>query len=382
MAEQQQKKLADYSTEVQKQVGSLTHKMIVLGFAAVFQRMEEGPIIRTYFFKPSDGSLFSKILSKEEELAGVLSVETVRIRRDMGLVAIEVPRSDRELIRFDKCINEMFLQPSNRNMQLPLLMGQTPSGEYLFADLADQPHLLIAGATGSGKSIFTAQVISSLALLREPSELEFYLVDTKSLDLVLFEGLKHVRMVIKKVPELRSLLDMLLEEVRDRTEKMSGLVRNVREWNKSGMGRPMRYKILVIDEFADIVATDDAFLRGFAPKDRPPSVLSKVQRLAQISRAAGIHIIMATQRPSVKVVTGDIKTNFPARICFKLPSQADSRVVLDENGAEVLLGKGDYLYRVAGSDVIRRAHSAYISIEDIGLITAQHEQIRGVYASL
>jgi len=367
--------------EAQEQVGRLSAKMVILGFPAFFERLEEGPVVRTFFYKPSIGALFSKILSKEEELAGTLSVEAVMIERVSGLVAIAVPRSDRKLIRFDSCIHDMLnSEELRKDMALPLLMGLTPNGQHLYADLQVQPHLLLSGATGSGKSIFISQLVASLALFRSPKELTISLVDTKQLDLVLFKGLPHVRKIVTEVEDLRIMLERDLAEIRRRTELMSGLARNIKEWNALNGDEKLKYKIIIIDEFADVLAQDEALWAGIPKKDRPSSIASLVKQIAQISRAAGIHLICATQRPSVQVFSGDLKTNFPARICFKLPTMADSRVVLDENGAENLLGRGDYLYKIAGSDTLRRAHSAFMSMEDIAMVLSQHEEIRRQYS--
>jgi len=375
-------KAKNLPVEIQIQIGKLTHKMIILQFPAFFERIEEGPIVRTFFFRPTEGALFSKILSKEEELAGTLNVESVRIERVSGLVSIAVPREDRQLIKFDSCLHELLSSSSTRSMALPLLMGQTPKGDYLYADLSEQPHLLISGSTGSGKSVFTSQLIASLALFKSPKELSFTLVDTKNLDLVFFEDLAHVSSVIRQVDDLRTALSGALQEVRRRTQLMSGFARNIAEWNKLCLGQKLKYKVFIVDELADVLDQDEVMWAGVPKKDRPTSIATLLKQLAQISRAAGIHLIVATQRPSVKVLSGDIKANFPARICFKLPTMADSRVVLDENGAENLLGRGDYLYKIAGSDVIKRAHSAFVTTDDIALITAQHSQIRETYASV
>lgn len=372
-------KADNYPKEIQQQIGKLSHKMLLLGFASLFEKMEEGPIVRTFFFKPTESSFFSKILNKEEELAGTLSVESVRIERKEGLVSISVPREDRQLIRFDACLHELLTTHSVRQYALPLLMGQDTKGEYLYADLAEQPHLLIAGSTGSGKSVFTSMVIASLALFKAPSELSFTLVDTKNLDLVFFEDLAHVSSVIRTVEELRMALSGALGEVRRRTQLMSGIARNIKEWNTLGAGQKLKYKVIIIDELADVLDQDIAYLSQFKKNERPPTIPMLLKQIAQISRAAGIHIIAATQRPSVKTIAGDTKANFPARICFKMPTMADSRVVLDENGAENLLGKGDYLYKISGSDLVKRAHSAYVTTNDIAMIIDQHAEIRRTY---
>ena len=248
--------------------------------------------------------------------------------------------------------------------------------------------MLIAGATNSGKSVNTAQLICSLALFREPSELEFILVDTKSLDLVLFKGLEHVKYVLSDISDIRAALSHLLEEVRLRNQQMSVLVMNIREWNSinnfndcNRNKRRMNYKVFIMDELADVVDQDNAELRMYDRKSRPTSILELLKTIAQISRAAGVHLILATQRPSVDILPGSIKTNFPARVSFKLPTRTDSQVILDENGAENLLGMGDYLYKIQGSDQVKRAHSAYVSMTDIAMILSQNEMIRRQYAT-
>jgi len=381
-AQKQSERLAQYSPLIQHQVTTLTRKLFVLGFSALFSRVVEGPVVRTFYFKPLGEPKFSSILNKEEEFAGSLAVESVRVERALGEVAISVPRADRQTIQFDACLHKMMTSELTRGMALPLLLGQSTIGEHLYADLAQQPHLLVAGATNSGKSVFTAQLICSLSLFRTPEELEFILVDTKNLDLVLFKGLEHVRYVLNNISDLRVALTVLLEDVRLRNQQMSGLARNIREWNKLEDDKKFKYKILIIDELADVLDQDNAFLAQIERKMRPPSIHSLLKTIAQISRAAGVHLILATQRPSVKVISGDIKANFPARVSFKLPSSMDSRVILDETGAENLLGMGDYLYKITGSDTVKRAHSAFVSINDIANILAQNENIRRQYAKV
>ncbi len=372
--------MANYTLLVQAQVALLTRKLLVLSFPAQFVKLVEGPVVNTFYFKPLGDGKFSSVINKEEELAGTLSVESVRIERALGELAIAVPRAFREIIQFDACLHKMLTSDQTKQMQLPLLMGVTTSGEHVYADLAAQPHLLISGATGSGKSVYTAQLICSLALFLAPEELELVLVDTKNLDLVMFKGLEHVKYVISNIDDLRAALQMLLAEVRLRNTEMSGLARNIKEWNNGlGKNKPMKYKILIMDELADVLDQDEALLRPLKKAERPPAIMDLVQQIAQISRAAGVHLILATQRPSVDILPGRIKTNFPARVSFKLPTQADSRVILDENGAESLLGAGDYLYKIAGSDTLKRAHSAFVSTNDIATILIQNEMIRRQY---
>lgn len=368
--------LGKYSEEIQKEVILLSMKMTSFDFIATFERAESGPVVTTYYFKPSPASNLSVIYAREDDLALALSCESVIVSRDLGSITIAVPRVQREIVRFDECLFDLFSSEAGRAMVLPILMGVNTRGEKLYMDLAEQPHLLIGGATNSGKSIFTSQAICSLALRHPPLALEFILCDTKQLDLVLFEKLAHVKAVHRNIHEVRECLELLISEVRLRTEVMSGFCRNIKEWNEKNACHKFSYKILVVDEFADVIQSDREWLNTIPKKGRPEAIETLLQRLAQISRAAGIHIILATQRPSVKILSGDAKTNFPARIAFKLPSMQDSRVVLDENGAEKLLGRGDYLYKIQGSDALKRAHSAFVTMKDIKLILDQHEILR------
>ena len=374
--------LDQYPEAIKKEVISLSLKMTSLNFVATFIKAEEGPIVRTYYYEPSPASNLSIILAREEDLALTLAVESIMVQRELGYITIAVPRKDRQVIKFDECLYNLMLHA--REMELPILMGKNTKGEDIYVDLYDQPHLLIGGATGSGKSVFTSQLIASLAIRRAPQEMELILVDTKQLDLVLFQRLPHVQRVVTNIHDLRDQLEELISHVRLRTTLMSGYARNLREYNSNllthafsnSKSSTLPYKILIVDEFADVIMSDREWLNTLPKKERPESIETLLQRLAQISRAAGIHIILATQRPSVKILSGDAKTNFPARIALKLPSMQDSRVVLDENGAEKLLGKGDYLYRIAGSDTIKRAHSAFVTMKDIQLILDQHEMLR------
>lgn len=374
--------VVSYPEAIQQEVIKISLKMTSFSFIATFIKAEVGPVVTTYYYEPSPASNLSVIYAKEEDLALALGVESIIVNRELGYITIAVPRRDREVVRFDTCLYEGFSSEMVRNMSLPILMGVDTRGNKIYMDLAEQPHLLIGGATNSGKSIFTSQAICSLALRHSPQQLEFILCDTKQLDLVLFEKLPHVIAVHRNIHDIRQALEELISHVRIRTILMSGLARNITEYNKlcktaGGSGKELiEYKILIIDEFADVIGSDREWLNTLPKKERPEAIETLLQRLAQISRAAGIHIILATQRPSVKILSGDAKTNFPARIAFKLPSMQDSRVVLDENGAEKLLGKGDYLYKISGSDTVKRAHSAYVEMKDIQLILNQHEMLR------
>lgn len=361
-------------------------KMISLGFTAKFTRVETGPIITNYYFKPLPTSLLNKIMNRTQDLALSIGAEQVSIMRVKDEIQLTIPNENRLLIRFDQCLQEYASRSTREQFILPLLMGKDSVGNNLFLDLHSQPHLLIAGSTGSGKSVFLSELICAMAVLKSPEDVRFILVDTKQLDLTLFAELAHTEQIVDKListelgqPNLYDTLDNLIKIVRTRTEAMKGLSRNIKEHNQfmDSVGQKQwPYYVLVIDELADIIGQDKEIARGEDKDNRRTRISASLATLAQISRAAGVHIIAATQRPSVQVLSGDIKTNFPTRISFKLPTQQDSRVVLDENGAETLLGSGDYFYKTSTSPELNRGHGAYITTGDIALIIDQHENIR------
>ena len=359
---------------------ALSAKMIVLGFIAKFTRCEPGPIITQYYFKPLPTSKLAVVFNKTEDLAlAVGAEEPLLIQRVRDEISIAVPNHRRDIISFDACLHWLATSPDTRDEALPLLMGQTTAGQNFSLDLASQPHILIAGSTGGGKSVFLSQLIASLAVQKSLDELEFILVDTKQLDLTLFSSLDHVSNMVDKVEDLHEALDWLLGEVRRRTEKMKGIARNIKEWNNLNASKPLRYIVLVIDELADVIQQDKGLAKDEDKETKRIRISSKLIQLAAVSRAVGIHIIAATQRPSIEVISGDFKTNFPTRISFRLPSSVDSRIIIDENGAECLLGKGDYLFKSAQRSTIQRAHGSFVRMEDIALILTQHEMIRKTF---
>ena len=364
--------ITEASEEQKKTIALLSMKMGALGYNARFTRLENGPIITQYYFQADPLAPISKIMNKSEDLAAACSVEAILIGREKGEINISVPNKDRTLIKFDQCLNWLAV---NSSEGLPLLMGQSPTGQNFSLDLCIQPHMLIAGSTGSGKSIYLSQLIASLVIQKSPKELQLLLVDTKQVDLTLFSSLPHVITVVDKVLDLHKHLDRMLDIVRQRTQKMKEIARNIKEYNTL-TGSALPYYVIIIDELADVIMQDQELAKSEDAETKRTRIAAKIAQIAQISRASGIHIITATQRPSVKVLNGDIKTNFPTRISFRLPTGVDSRVILDENGAESLLGRGDYLYRTAESSEIKRAHSAFVSMDDIARILTQHNEIR------
>jgi len=346
-----------------------------LGFPVTYSRSESGPRVRTHYFKQpfNQSAPLSKVINKQEDIAFACGVDSVMIRREKDEIAFAIPLQEPELIKFDNALYWLATNAATHKMHLPLLMGQTPTGQWLSVDLATQPHMLIGGSTGAGKSVFLEMLIAALAVLKTPAELEMILVDTKRLDLTLFRGLQHVSEVVTEVSRLHDLLDSLIGLVRQRTTEMEGIARNIREFTHTKMD----YKLLIIDELADVLEQDKQ-IYGTTSKQRDdrPTIESKLKTLTQISRAAGVHVIAATQRPSVGVLKGDIKVNFPMRLSFKLPTGVDSITVLGEAGAENLLGNGDYLYQTNENADVKRAHGAFVEQRDIARICIQHADIR------
>lgn len=370
-------------------IGMIALKCAGLGFPVKYDHSERGPRVITHYFtqQVTSGAPLSKIINRSEDIAFACKVESVMITRVRNLIAIQIPLEPEQttLIKFDSCIHNL-LTKSLITQTLPLVMGQTVTGENFTIDLIEQPHVLIAGSTGGGKSVFQAALTCGLILSKDPKELDLYLVDTKQLDLPLFKGIPHAKAIIDKIEKVHDILDNLILNVRRRTERMKGIARNVTEYNILNFDQKIPYKVLIIDELADIISLDNDLAKqepsqienGVLAAKRT-RIVNKLQTLTQISRAAGIHVIAATQRPSVKLMSGDIKANFPCRITFRLPTSADSRVILGEGGAENLLGKGDYLYQAADMPSPVRGHGAYVSTTDIARIIDAQEQIRRDY---
>jgi S-DNA-T family DNA segregation ATPase FtsK/SpoIIIE len=361
-------------------VAAIALKCRGLGFPVKYIRTEPGPRVRTHYYRqqPGTSAPLSKVINRSEDISLACGVDTCMITRVKDEIAFAIPLIEPQLIKFDSALFFLSQSIQAKDMSIPLLMGQTPTGDWLVHDLANEPHLLIAGSTGGGKSVFLAELIAALAVMKEPKDLAMYLVDTKKLDLPLFEPLTHVKEVITDIAQVHSLLDMQIAKVRERTQKMQGIARNIREWNSMQMSMTtnLQYQLIIIDELADVMDQDRNTYGTGKQRDGLDTIESKLKTLTQISRAAGIHVIAATQRPSVKIISGDIKANFPMRISFKLPTAADSRVILGESGAENLLGKGDYLYQTFENPDTRRAHGAFVKTEDIARICIQHSDIR------
>jgi DNA segregation ATPase FtsK/SpoIIIE, S-DNA-T family len=357
-----------------------------------------GPVITMFEFRPAPGVKLSRISGLTDDLAMALSAHSVRIVAPIpgkGVVGIEVPNPTREMVYLKEILaDESFAQ--NKKMQLPLGLGVGTAGGAVVADLARMPHLLVAGATGAGKSVAVNTMICSLLYRHTPEEVRLIMVDPKMLEFSIYERIPHLLLPVVTDPKQATVaLNWAVLEMERRYQKLADMgVRNVAGYNKKievmtkqaeldqarGLdesdalkalgvdyqGKPehkkLPYIVVIIDEFADLMMT--------APKD----VETSVARLAQKARAAGIHLILATQRPSTDVITGLIKANFPTRIALRVTSKTDSRVILDSNGAENLLGNGDMLFVPPGTSALQRVHGAYVSETEIAQVV---EFLRG-----
>ncbi len=339
-----------------------------------------GPIITRFEFQPAPGTKVSKIASLTDDLMMALEIKSVRILAPIpgkGVVGIEIPNEKRNTIYFKEIIASK--QFTESKSILTIALGKDPEGEPVVSDLAKMPHLLVAGSTGSGKSVGINTMICSLLYNASPDDVKLILVDPKCLELSIYEGIPHLLVPPITTPaETAAALDWACEEMDERYRKLSALgVRNISGYNEQVQnptlpkaieavretdadGNPkythMPYIVIVVDEFADLMMT--------AGKE----IERSIARLAQKARAAGIHIILATQRPSTNVITGIIKANFPTRLAFRVFSYVDSRTILDQKGAESLLGMGDSLFLPPNTAVLQRVHGAFVSDDEVQAI--------------
>jgi DNA segregation ATPase FtsK/SpoIIIE-like protein len=323
-----------------------------------------GPVITTYEIEPAPGVRVSSFVSRADDLALALRVARVRIVAPLpgrGAVGVEVPNKKPQLVRLGDVVQSSEFTASTAALPLPL--GFDTAGRPVATDLAKMPHLLVAGATGAGKSTCINTMLAGLLLRRRTSELRLVLVDPKMLELSAYAGVPHLLMpVVTEIKkEAPKALFWLVQEMEDRYRLLAARgARNIDSYNKSlrrdEPSQPLPYIVVVIDELADLMLV--------AGRD----VEEPIARLAQMARAVGIHLIIATQRPSVDVITGVIKANFPSRIAFQVASKVDSRTILDVNGAESLLGRGDMLFLPGGRADPLRVHGAYISEEETDAI--------------
>jgi S-DNA-T family DNA segregation ATPase FtsK/SpoIIIE len=348
-------------------------------------QINPGPVVTTFEFKPEAGIKYSRITGLGDDLCLALRAESILIERIPGksTVGIEVPNARRETIALRDVIESPEFSHSASKLTLPL--GKDLIGRIRAADLTQMPHLLIAGATGTGKSVFINSLLMGMLYKSTPDELKLVLVDPKRLELGLYADIPHLFTPVVTDPKVAA--NVLRNATREMERRLKQLaqrgVRNIEQYNRtfekgqslslfeSAEGeehRPLPHIVIVIDELADLMMVDTN------------GVEESITRLAQMARAVGIHLILATQRPSVDVITGLIKANFPARISFRVASKVDSRTILDTNGSESLLGKGDMLYLPAGSSRLHRIHGPYVTESEVSAVCDfWRDQAKAIY---
>ena len=327
--------------------------LLDFGVQGKIKKINHGPVVTLNEFEPAAGVKVSKIINLSEDIARNTSSESARISTIPGsnTVGIELPNEIRENVYLSEIIsNTNFARKDNK---LPISLGKSISGVPIVGDLSSMPHLLIAGTTGSGKSVCINTIILSLIFKHNPDKCKFILIDPKMLELSTYEGIPHLLCpVITEPKKATSVLGWVVKEMENRYKLMTREgVRNIDGYN-SKHKQPMPYIVVIVDEMSDLMLV--------AGKE----IESYIQKLSQMARASGIHIIMATQRPSVDVITGTIKANFPTRISFQVSSKIDSRTILGEQGAEQLLGKGDMLYMSSANRIVR-IHAPFVSDHEI-----------------
>ena len=323
--------------------------LLDFGVEGKIKKISHGPVVSLNEFEPAAGVKVSKIINLAEDIARNTSSESARIATIPGsnTVGIELPKILRENVFLREIISDKNFK--KREIKLPIALGKSISGEPITSDLSSMPHLLIAGTTGSGKSVCINTIILSLIYKHTPDVCKFILIDPKMLELSTYEGIPHLLCpVITEAKKAASVLGWVVKEMESRYRLMTKVgVRNIDGYNEKHKVK-MPYIVVIVDEMSDLMLVAGKEIENY------------IQKLSQMARAAGIHIIMATQRPSVDVITGTIKANFPTRISFQVTSKIDSRTILGEQGAEQLLGKGDMLY-MSSANRITRIHAPYVS---------------------
>ena len=366
--------------ELKERALRLTEKFAEFGVTGAVTQIHPGPVVTTYEFKPEAGIKYSRIVNLADDLCLALKAESILIERIPGksTVGIEVPNAHRETIHLRETLESS--EFNGHKSKLVLALGKDITGRIRVADLAQMPHLLIAGSTGTGKSVAINSFIVSILYKATPDEVKVILIDPKRLELNLYDGIPHLFTPIVTEPkQAANVLRRATMEMERRLKLLAEQgVRNIEQFNKLFEGtstldlfdtdpernRPLPYIMIVIDELADLMMVE------------PQGVEESITRLAQMARAVGIHLILSTQRPSVDVITGLIKANLPSRIAFRVASKVDSRTILDSNGAEALLGRGDMLFLPPGTARLVRMHGALVSEKEIDRVVDWCKQQR------
>jgi len=355
--------------ELKERATRLTAKLLEFGVTGSVTQIHPGPVVTTYEFKPEAGIKYSRITNLVDDLCLAMKAESILIDRIAGksTVGIEVPNLRREIIHLRELLESNDFLASTSPLSLGL--GKDITGKIRIGDLTQMPHLLIAGSTGSGKSVAINSMVVSILMKSTPDEVKLILIDPKRLELNLYEGVPHLLTPIVTEPKrAANALRRAVMEMDDRLRKLAEHgVRSIDQYNKmfepestlnlfdnnGERERPLPYIVILIDELADLMMVE------------PQGVEESITRLAQMARAVGIHLVLATQRPSVDVITGLIKANMPSRMSFRVASKVDSRTILDSNGAEALLGRGDMLFLPPASSRLQRLHGALITEGEI-----------------
>jgi len=356
--------------ELKSRARAIEEKCMEFDIQGRVTQINPGPVVTTFEFKPEAGIKYSRIVGLTEDLCLALQAESILIERIPGksTIGIEVPNINRQTIALREIIEAA--EFTNSPSKLTLAMGRDLHGRIRVTDLAAMPHLLIAGSTGTGKSVFINSLMMSILYKASPDDVKMVLVDPKRLELNLYENIPHLIAPVVTDPKVASnVLRNATREMENRLKLLAQRgVRNIEQYNRTfkkeqslslfdnveeSEHKPLPYLVIIIDELADLMMVDTN------------NVEESITRLAQMARAVGIHLILATQRPSVDVITGLIKANFPARISFRVASKVDSRTILDSNGSESLLGKGDMLYLPAGSARLHRIHGPLVTEDEI-----------------
>ncbi len=356
--------------ELREEAKVLVEKCAEFDVTGQVTQINPGPVVTTFEFRPEAGVKYSRVTGLADDLCLAMAAESILIERMAGksTVGIQVPNSTRETIWLRDVVEDATF--AQTKFKLPLAMGKDINGRIVVADLATMPHVLIAGSTGSGKSVAINAMIMSVLFKTTPEQVRMILVDPKRVELGMYEGIPHLFTPIITEPKLAA--NALRNAVREMERRLKLLasrsVRNIDQYNKlfdSGTPSmfedaeeqtPLPYILIIIDELADLMMLDRA------------NVEEAITRLAQMARAVGIHLVLATQRPSVDVITGLIKANVPTRISFRLATKVDSRTILDNNGAEALLGRGDMLFLPPGTSRLQRVHAPFVTETEISAV--------------
>jgi S-DNA-T family DNA segregation ATPase FtsK/SpoIIIE len=357
-------------SELREEARVLVEKCGEFGVDGKVEQINPGPVVTTFEFRPDAGVKYSRVTGLADDLCLAMAAESILIERMAGksTVGIQVPNHERETIWLRDVVEcESFAQSKSR---LAIALGKDISGRIVTGDLASMPHVLIAGSTGSGKSVAINAMIMSVLFKSTPEQVRMILVDPKRVELGMYEGIPHLFTPI--ITEAKLAANALRNAVREMERRLKLLaanhVRNIDQFNKlfeNGSEylfedvnqEPLPYIIIIIDELADLMMLDRA------------NVEESITRLAQMARAVGIHLVLATQRPSVDVITGLIKANVPTRMSFRLATKVDSRTIIDSNGAESLLGRGDMLFLPPGTSRLQRVHAPFVTEKEIAAVT-------------